>query len=224
MATPKTYTYTISPINIDQFTASIEATAIVTALDHLSSLGTSVSILFKDVLSDGDKALLDSCVSSYVYEAPHQLTQKVEVTAQPAISIASTPAFASKNFGTKSLFKRVVGIQFPLTVGDNTLMYTETFPWVKFMALEIINGEMGDYVSLYILDTVAGTYTKAQTGTAYPSAPLNQFGFNANIAPGFYQHKSEFDADVYQGLQIKIVYHSMSEKTIGINYVMNEVK
>lgn len=135
-----------------------------------------------------------------------------------ALNINSTPAFASKNLGTKSLFKRVVGKQFEVSIGDNTLIYTQTFPWVKFMSLEIVNGQMGDYVSLYILDTATGTFS------TYPNAPLNQFGFNTNIAADFYQQKSEFDADLYVGLQIKIIYHSVSNKTVGINYVMNEVK
>jgi hypothetical protein len=218
MPTPTSYTYAISPVNIDQFTANIEATAIVTAIDHLSAVGTSVSISFKDALSVGDKALLDACVASYVYEAPHQPTQKVEVTSQPSINILSTPAFASKMFGNKSLYKRVVGKKFDVVIGENVLLYTETFPWVKFMALEIVNGDFGDTISLYVLDTATGTYS------TIPNYQLNQFGFSANIAPGFYQHKSEFDADVYAGLQIKIVYTSISAKTVGVNYVMNEVK
>lgn len=135
-----------------------------------------------------------------------------------SMPILSTPAFASKTFGTKNLYKRVVGQQFPLIAGNNTLLYIEQFPWVKFMALEIINGEVGDYVSLYILDTATGTYS------GFPNATLNQFGFSANVGAGFYSHKSEFDADLYQGLQVKIVYTSKSIKTIGINYVMNELK
>ncbi len=133
-------------------------------------------------------------------------------------TISSTPAFASKTFGSKSLFKRVRGLQSVVAIGDNTILYVEEFSWVKFMALEIINGEIGDYVSLYILDTVTGTYT------GHANYQLNQFGYNANIGAGFYEHKSEFDADIYQGLQIKIVYHSISAKTVGINYIMNEVK
>lgn len=137
---------------------------------------------------------------------------------QQPMSISSTPAFASKTFGNKGLFKRVVGKKFELTSGVNTLLYTQTMPWVKFMSLEILNGEMGDTVSLYVLDSSTGTYT------TFPNAQMNQFGFNANIAPGFYQHKSEFDADIYIGLQIKIEYTSISTKTIGINYIMNEVK
>lgn len=132
--------------------------------------------------------------------------------------VTKVPAFASKNFGTKSLFKRVVGKRYDVSIGDNTLLYTETFTWVKFMALEIINGEVGDTVSLYVLDTATGTFSTV------PNYPLNQFGFEANIAAGFYEHKSEFDADIYAGLQIKIVYHSISAKAIGVNYVMNEVK
>ena len=210
------YNYTMPALAIDRLTQEIGQSTIVTALDHVTALGTSVDIFFKTDLSSSDKASLDSIVAAHSGQPLPSGPQPVALSGP--ISVASTPAFASKNFGTKALFKRVVGQQYALTIGDNTLLYTETFPWVKFMSLEILNGEFGDYVSLYILDTSTGKLT------GVPNYQLNQFGFSCNIAPGFYQHRSEFDADIYQGLQIKIVYHSVSAKTIGVNYVMNEVK
>lgn len=129
-----------------------------------------------------------------------------------------TSAMAAKTLGTKNLFKRVVGVQCDATVGENTIMYTVSFPWAKLMSIEVIGGEVGDTCSLYVLDSEDGMYS------GVPSLQLNQFGFSANISPAFYTQKSEFDADVYEGLQIKIIYTSMSAKKIGINFVMNEVK
>lgn len=208
-----TYSY-IKTTDIPRLTKEINASTIVTVLDHINLTGDALDVIFKDVISDLDKTTLDSIVSVH--------SGLPLPTVIHSIAINSTPAFAAKtitiNGVTKSLFKRIVGIRQTLNAGDNTIMYTQTFPWVKFMALEIIGGETGDYVSLYVLDTATGTFS------GYPNAPLNQFGFTANVAKDFYQHKSEFDADVYAGIQLKLVYHSISVKPLGINFVMNEVK
>ena len=134
------------------------------------------------------------------------------------VAISSIPAFAAKTLGVKSLFKRVVGVQQDLVVGDNTITYTETFPWVKFMAIEIINCEALDRVSLFVLDSVTGQVT----GVA--NYRLNQFGYTTNLSKDWYVQRSEFDADLYAGLQIRILYTSLSAKRVGVNFVMNEVK
>lgn len=55
-------------------------------------------------------------------------------------------------------------------------------------------------------------------------AVLNQFAFNWNLTKDFYTKKSEYDADLYQGFKIKIVYKSVSAKTIGVNFNFDEVK
>jgi hypothetical protein len=141
---------------------------------------------------------------------------------KPAASqsvITSIPAFAAKVLpdGNK-LFKRVVGIRSDLVAGDNTIVWVNPYNWAKFMAAEVVGGEAGDYVDVYVLDSTSGSITSV------PNYVLNQFAFTTNIAKDFYQHKSEFDADIYLGLQIKFVYHSVSAKTIGINFILNEVK
>lgn len=136
-----------------------------------------------------------------------------------SLTVGSSPPFASKTWGLKSLFKRITGQKFSLVVGsNNNLIYLATFPQIKFTGIEIVNGEIGDTVSLYVLDTATGTYS------TFPNAVLNQFGYAVNVAERFSAHKSEFDADIYAGMQIKVVYTSMSVKTIGLNYIMNELK
>ena len=141
-----------------------------------------------------------------------------------AIGNANLPvqsnAFTAKTLSNgKSLYKRFTGISQTLTSGSNTFAWTQaSFPWVKFVGIEVIGAELGDTCSLYVLDTSTGTYS------GHANYPLNQFGFTANIAPGFYNNTSSYDADLYQNLQIKFVYTSVSAKTIYINFDMNEVK
>lgn len=143
----------------------------------------------------------------------------IKSTCNKAISSQIQP-FASKILSNgKSLFKRFTGISQPLTSGSNTFSWTQSiFPWVKFLGLEVLGGELGDTCDLYVLDTSTGTYS------GYPNAVLNRFAFSANIAPNYYKHISEYDADMFQNLQIKFVYNSISSKTLYINFDMNEVK
>lgn len=126
--------------------------------------------------------------------------------------------FAAKTVGIKKLYKRVHGVSVSATEGSNTILYTIPYPWVKITGLEIVGGESLDNVSLYILDTTTGTYSTV------PNYELNQFGFTVQVSKDYYSHYSEFDADLYQNMQIKLVYESNSAKSIGFNFILNEVK
>lgn len=170
-----------------------------------------------------------------IYDGPQHVAASIEKTTPrnidqidfednylPTINgrIQESSAFSSKTIGIKKLFKRVTGIQVSVNVGTNTITYPIPFPWVKITGIEIINGSTLDTASLYILDTASGT-----TYTGYPNnTMLNQFGYNVNISKDYYSHKSEFDADLYQNMQIKLVYESTTIKNIGINFILTEVK
>ena len=129
-----------------------------------------------------------------------------------------TTPFSSKKFGDKSLFKRVHGVTQALNTGANTITFAIPYPWVKITGLEIVNGAALETASVSVLDSTSGTYT----GVA--NYKLNQFGFNIVVAKDYYEHKSEYDADLYYGMQIQITYESLSDKTVGINFILNEVK
>lgn len=131
-------------------------------------------------------------------------------------------AFAAKtikvNGVVKKLYKRQHGQQFACSAGNNDILFTVPYPWVKITGIRLINGEALDTCSFYILDSTTGTYT------TIPNYILNQFGANVNIAAGDHEEHCKYDADLYTGMQIKLVYNSQSAKTIGINYVLHEVK
>lgn len=65
-------------------------------------------------------------------------------------------------------------------------------------ATEIINAVAGDQFKLEVLDTAAGTVS------GIPNYSLNIFGDTVNAAPTFYRAESPYDAELFQGLQIKI--------------------
>jgi hypothetical protein len=127
--------------------------------------------------------------------------------------------FASKVLPNgKKLYKREHGIQASLSTGNNNIFFTIPYPWVKIIGIEIFGGEHLDYCDLMILDSSTGTYS----GVA--NYQLNQFGYTVNVAAGEYEEENAYDADLYQGMQIKIVYNSQSAKTICINFNLSEVK
>ena len=210
------YDYTKSPCAIDRLTQEVQQSSIATALDHMNLYGDALSVFFKADLSDGDKTTLDGLVTAHG-GTPLPINQTQSVAVQ------QSPAFAAKtvivNGVSKSLYKRFTGSSFALTQGSNTFTWTQaSFPWVKFLGIEVIGAELGDTCSLYVLDTASGTYS------GHANYPLNQFAYNANVAPSFYINESSYDADMYQNLQIQFVYNSISAKTIYINFDMNEVK
>lgn len=214
MATPTTYSYT-KATDISRLMQEITASPIVTMLDHINLTGTALDVVFRDVLSGPDQTTLDAVVAAH--------SGLPLPTVAPVIGISAIPAFAAKTVViagvTKNLFKRFTGIAQALSAGANTFIWAQSaFPWVKFLGLEVLNGEIGDTCDLYVLDTPTGTYS------GVPNYPLNRFAFTANIAKDFYKHTSEYDADMFQNLQIKFVYNSVSAKTIYINFDMNEVK
>jgi hypothetical protein len=127
--------------------------------------------------------------------------------------------FASKILPNgKKLYKREHGIQAAVVQGENTVLFTIPYPWVKMVGVEILYAEKLDTVNLMVLDSTTGTYT------TIPNYQLNQFAFNVNVSEGEYEEECAYDADLYAGMQIKIVYTSQSSKSVGFNFNLNEVK
>lgn len=137
-------------------------------------------------------------------------------------NIQNQPPYGSKTVTvsgvTKKLYARFTGAQYAVTAGSNTLTYTATYPWAKIIGVECINCEALDTVDLKVYDTAAGTYS------GYPNALLNQFSYAMNLPKDYYLRYSQFDADIYQGMIIQMTYVSQSNKTIGFNFLLDEVK
>lgn len=217
------YSYVKSSVSIDRLTQEIQQSAIVTALDHINLFGSALDVLFRADLSDADKIILDNLIAAHGGQPLLQnVIQNVAVQSQPAITITATPPYSSKSIvvagATKKLYARNTGIQSAVVAGSNTFNYTATYAWAKLLGVEALNCEALDTVDFKVYDTAAGTYS------GFPNAFLNQFAYALNLPKDFYQKMSQFDADLYAGMIIKITYVSQSAKTVGINLLMNEVK
>jgi len=136
-----------------------------------------------------------------------------------ALKYLTSEPFSSKKLPDgRSLFTRITGIEYSLIVGNNNCYFTIPYPIVKMDGVEVIGGEYGDKVNLWILDTASGDIT------TIPNYPLDQFGISVGIAAGFYRRESKYEAELTQGIQVWVDYYSVSAKNTIINYLIHEVK
>lgn len=135
--------------------------------------------------------------------------------------VQSQPPYGSKNIVinsiTHSLFARFTGMQYALTAGSNVLQYTATYPWSKLIGVECVNCEALDTVNFAVYDTPTGTYS------GVPNRLLQQFSYSLNLPKDYYVRMAQFDADVYQGMVIQMTYVSQNAKTVGINFLLDQV-
>lgn len=117
--------------------------------------------------------------------------------------------YSAKQIGERKLYKRVHGQQAACTTGTNVIEFTVPYDHAKITAIEIINGSNLDKCDLEIY---------------FGENKLNQFGFEVNVGKDFYAHKSSFDADLFKDMKIRVTYTSINDKTVGINYILDEVK
>lgn len=126
--------------------------------------------------------------------------------------------FASKTINGKKLFKRIHGMHKECVVGDNVFEFVIPYNVCKITGIEMINGESCDDVDLEVYDTPTGLIS------TIPNLKLNQFGFGVCVSKDYYEHKSEYDADLYKDMKIEVHYHAQVAKKIGINFILNELK
>lgn len=152
-----------------------------------------------------------------------QFKLKVEAFASKTVSVLNTQTGL---YETKDLYKRIHGDSFSLsTGGTNQLDFVIPYNHCKVEGIEILNGAPSDSLSMYVLDADGNPYSGLDVGTYGDNVMLNQFAFNVHPRKDFYSHRSQYDADVFIGMILRIVYNnSGSPKTVYMNYNLNEVK
>lgn len=207
------YEYQLNSINLSQLETEIRDSTITIALDYMDYSEPNLDVYFKSSLSVAEETELTSLINSHEPQIPTPGVQDVSITGYPTFS-----AFASKRYGDKSLFKRLTGIKQTLTEGENQFTYTIPYTWVKIIGIQVVNCDSLDIVDFEVLDSDNGDYS------GVPNLTLNQFGFSLNLPKDFYDHVTNYDADLYQGMKLKFTYNTLMPKTIGINFNLNEVK
>jgi len=140
-------------------------------------------------------------------------------------SFYSREPFAAKTLRDGSnLFRRKQGKK--KTIAANTaatIIFTCPYGRAKINKLEIIGANSLDRVDLSVSSPV-----DPATASAYgmpANIMLNQFGFDVIVSDFLYSDKSDYDADVYAGFQIVIIYKNDTaiDTEVGFNLIFHEV-
>lgn len=135
--------------------------------------------------------------------------------------LGQNPPFSAKTLpdGSK-IFRRIIGITSQVQDEPTNIDFVVPFTKCKITGLQILGARLGDKVTFQILDTDNGTIS------GVPNAILNTFGQDAYIAADFAAYSSKYDADLIQGLIIRIIYDAKNEllpRDVYINFDLHEV-
>ena len=217
------YSYSISvdtltgQLDSSKLFREIDFSPIVTPIEQIDTSGNVMYISFSSALSDEEKTTLTGLVNAHDGSVPFV----IEPEAVRIVEQSSLPAFADKLVAAGKLFRRKHGCPVQEIGPGETVTISLTVPYAaaKINKAEIVGCRFGDTVNLSVHDSVNGDYTTV------PDYKLNQFGFNVVMPDGFYVDKSEYDADLYTGMQIKVDYtnNGIDAVLVGVNYTLHEV-
>jgi hypothetical protein len=194
----------------------IELSSIVPIVDHIDTNGDEIKIIFQTDISLEEEVSLTALVNAHDGEP-------IPIDKSPQeVYIGSQPAFSAKTLSNgKKLFKRVHGVKQTIAA-SNSGKITFTVPYIqcKINTVEVIGGAVGDTCDFNIYDSSTGIVS------GYPDIKLNQFGFGVCIAKDYHEENSSYDADLVIGLVLEVDYYNSSntDKVIGINFILHEVK
>lgn len=132
----------------------------------------------------------------------------------------SNSPFGNKSIGTKNLFRRKHGMSKAVAANStDTIIFSVPYNQAKITKAELVNCSAGDIVNLTVHDDTSGSYS------TIPNYKLNQFGFDVNMPDGMYVDESQYDADLYLGMVVKIEYtnNTGSQAIIGVNITLHEL-
>lgn len=146
-----------------------------------------------------------------------------QMTSREVTISNNLQAFAAKVLpdGSK-LYKRKHGVKGDSIPANSSGSVTFTVPYAvcKLTDVEVMKGKEGDEVDFFILDTALGTVS------SIPNFPLNQFGFDVQITKDKHSEHSEYDADLFAGLQLMFQYYNNNDTAVkpNFNITLHEVK
>lgn len=130
----------------------------------------------------------------------------------------------------KKLFRRAHGIKATLNANGNTdIEFVIPYSWAKITTMEIIDLPEMMSADLTIHADIDGKFKQSIEGPSIPTGvskyKLNQFCFDVNVSKSYYKDHSEYDADLFQGMIIRVTIknHTNLTPTVGINLTLHEV-
>jgi len=137
--------------------------------------------------------------------------------------VSNLPPFADKVLVTgEKLYKRKHGFKMDAIPANSSASAIFIIPYqrCKLTDVEIVGGKEDDEVDFFILDTALGTLS------GIPNFPLNQFGFDVQIVANTHTEHSDYDAELFSGLQIMFQYYNKNNSSVNpkFNLTLHEVK
>lgn len=235
------YSYTKSPLNIDRLTLEIRSSSIVTALDHMSSLGDALAINFKADLSAGDQTTLNTLVTNHSgLPLPVPPTPPSDIDNAPLTKLKLAPigwtfqdhmfefttskldSVYSKrydgsdwNFCTMMFYKDVAGVETLITGGELTQGFLDTNCIKTIIDIEPnfdYDIIVGEVSSIGALTQDARSWV-----VAVPDIPAAYGGTKELITGGKnlrYHTKINLDGKVAKHLAYNSTYHTNKIRTI----------
>ena len=168
---------------------SIQASAIVTALERIDSSGDVLEVIFKDTLSVGDKTILDGLV--------------LNTATEPAFSLPSVRIQKASSSGLHTFFHGFTfnGTKATSVSGDFTLPEDRE---LEGCTLHVYNHAAGDTCDILVVQPTNPEVILAELACDIPIPPSGEF--------------PEFAADSTKplpaGLKIRITYNSIAGATV----------
>ena len=173
-----------------------------------------VNKLNSDILKAYKKYTKDELKSINLDETP-------EITNTKFNPEVLSPFAAKKLPDERKLYRRKRGTRNTIPANSSaSITFTVPYAMCKIDQLEITNTDTLDQADFNVRDTATGTYS------GYPNVVIEQFGFDVEMPMDFYVDRSNYDANLYGGMVLEVVYKNSTsnDKIIGINFNLHEIK
>lgn len=193
----------------------ISASNITIAIDSVNTSGDSLTVIFKTDISSQEETTLTSLISTH---------DGIPGANDPeSVIIESQQPFAAKTLTSgKKLYAREQGVAgVTISAGaTGSIVFEVPYLEAKISGAQILGCQLGDTVNFKVQDTSTGTLT------GVPYYTLNQFGYNVNMPSGQYEKTYNYDADLFQGLNVCAEYtnNGSNSITVYVNIDIHEVK
>jgi hypothetical protein len=188
-----TYTYTISPCNLEQLDGEIKNSNITVALSSITMLGDQVSITFKASLSSTEEDELTSITANHIATPSIEPEKPVQVTALP-----DPGGFRYRGNATPWTVCEPGETNLDLTMAEELHIDGGT--------IIVKDANPGDYCVFQVVHPIAGV--------------VEQFVNKSFVIPGTGKMDvNVYRARIPAGLIIRVVYHNTGSTNVecGIN-------
>jgi hypothetical protein len=211
-------------VAMDRLDHEIRTSAIKTALNNITSLGSDLSIVFNDTLDATDEAILIAIVNNHIATPLTQPNPTIEISKIPDPAPFALPTYRTKRLKTTSIETCVpssgVEIRFKLPAD----LYSQGG------AIVVQNARIGDYIYAEVedLDGIIPEPYRAATCEAWPIVATYIEGQWVEVT-GEYTvvtlDTRPLIALLKSNLYLCLHYVSTSEgidRKVGVNYYMNK--